>query len=430
MGSKYLKIGNTYRLTKNSKDYVHPQIDNYDNLRYITHIDGAPDIAPRMGITTFSSITCIDGSKRVPLIILLSSKNNSSPNYNPWHDEIYPERGIIKYFGDNKVGLTEKDSKNKVLTEQILINEKANKADRLIDSIPVLCFEKVSAGYHIFQGFGIVENAELVTQYDETENEYFANYLFEICIFSMAKENETFNWEWIKDRYDPTLTNQQTLKNAPESWKNWINNGKTKLHICRRNIYINNIVSKESQIPLAGSETANTLDKIYDYYSKSSARKFDFEFLALEVTRIVIEENGAKCTPGWVTQGSGDGGIDYVLKINIGTERLSNLNIGVLGQAKCEIISGNVSGKDIARVVARLPRGWVGAFVTTQHFSERVQKEVLEDQFPLLLINGKKLAEVVEREFVQSGYKTLDKYFQSITDTYKRLNKKPSDILL
>lgn len=64
----------------------------------------------------------------------------------------------------------------------------------------------------------------------------------------------------------------------------------------------------------------------------------------------------------------------------------------VLGQAKCVEPSMAISGRDLARVAARLRRGWFGAFVTTGVFSEAVQSEVYSDQYPILLINGSQVA--------------------------------------
>lgn len=67
----------------------------------------------------------------------------------------------------------------------------------------------------------------------------------------------------------------------------------------------------------------------------------------------------------------------------------------VLGQAKCVLPDSTVSAETVARVVARLRRGWIGVFVTTGSFSNRAQIEVIDDQYPLVLIAGRVLAEQV-----------------------------------
>ena len=75
----------------------------------------------------------------------------------------------------------------------------------------------------------------------------------------------------------------------------------------------------------------------------------------------------------------------------------ANTPLVVLGQAKCVAPETSISPDQVARVVARLRRGWVGVFVTTGHFSRQAQVEVIDDQYPLVLIGGKTLADEVRR---------------------------------
>ena len=89
-----LEIGKTYRLTQ-TPNYVDPILDGIPNYNYITHVDNFPCFAPRRGINTFQTVTDRNGDSRMPIIILHSSPNNSTRNYNPWHDELYPNRGIF-----------------------------------------------------------------------------------------------------------------------------------------------------------------------------------------------------------------------------------------------------------------------------------------------------------------------------------------------
>lgn len=116
---------------------------------------------------------------------------------------------------------------------------------------------------------------------------------------------------------------------------------------------------------------------------------------------------------------SGDGGIDFVLKMNIGSG-FEGLDIVLLGQAKCE--KNATSGKDIARTVARLKRGWVGAYVTTSYFSDPVQLEILEDKYPLIKINGLKLAELIDRNVLggANDYKKLESYLEQLEIEYNK----------
>ena len=434
-----LELGKVYRVTQ-KPNYETDVIEGFPNFNYETHVPGFRCFAPRRGINDFKPIKCSDGSKRTPVIILHSGDDKNGRNFNPWHDEIRPDRGMIKYFGDNKPDL-KGVSNNPLLLNQIQINHMSSRKERLENSVPIVCLNSNVRGLQIFQGYGIVESAEVVTQYaaalkkktkgknvesaDEA-NCYFSNYLFNICIFKMSDNNECFDWKWIADRCNPNLSAEEVYKRAPDAWKYWIDHGISDLHLVRRNVYTNKIVSIEEQRPQKGSDIEKTLKAIYSFYN---GRKHDFEALALEVTKRVIEENGARCTTGWTTKRSGDGGVDFVLRIDVGYEFLSGLQIVVLGQAKCEKPSGHVNGMDIARTVARLKRGWVGSFVTLQTFSENVQREVLEDNYPLLLINGSKVAEIVIKALRESGCSSLDEYLDTITKMYPRMNKIPEDIL-
>ncbi len=419
-----LEIGKSYRVTRNP-DKDTPLIDGLPNFNYLTYVPGYSVFAPRRGINNFKLIIDPDGNERMPVLILHSGLRKKGKNYNPWHDEFHPERGIIKYFGDNKPEAKETGN-NHFLLDQITINNMPSREDRLKYSVPVVCMVSTSRGTQTFQGYGIVESAEVVTQFSEEYNCYFNNYLFTICIFTMSEDQEHLDWRWIADRCNPELTAEQANKNAPVAWKYWIDNGISKLHLVRRNVFANKVVSVKEQRPSPSSDVGRMLDEIYRYYD---SKKHDFEALALEVTKRVIEENGAHCTTGWTTKRAGDGGVDFVLRFDVGYEKLAGLQIIVLGQAKCEKPSGHVRGIDIARTVARLKRGWVGSFVSTQPFSEETQREVMEDDYPLLLINGAKVAEVVIKELRESEYATLNEYLDSITAMYPRSNRIPEDII-
>jgi len=101
-----------------------------------------------------------------------------------------------------------------------------------------------------------------------------------------------------------------------------------------------------------------------------------------------------------------------------------------LGQAKCVAGETATSGVDLARTVARLDRGWVGAFVTTGHYSEQAQREVVTDRFPMLMLNGRHVGETVFRESRLRGI-TVQDYVRAIDLEYdSRLSTRtPADIL-
>ena len=162
-----------------------------------------------------------------------------------------------------------------------------------------------------------------------------------------------------------------------------------------------------------------------------SSNKHGFELLASKVVANHLSGNGADYLEGWITKGSGDGGIDFVGRLIVGSG-LSGVKVVVLGQAKCESLTRPTSGVHIARTVARLKRGWIGAYVTTSFFSEALQKEILEDQYPLLKVDGLTLAREVLRLVESSGKSSLEKYLDDLDSEFKRAvsDRTPEDILI
>jgi hypothetical protein len=83
--------------------------------------------------------------------------------------------------------------------------------------------------------------------------------------------------------------------------------------------------------------------------------------------------------------------------VNTPGNGFSKVELIVLGQAKCESLNTPTGGNHIARTVARLKRGWIGAYVTTSYFSDAVQREVIEDKSPIILINGLRIVDEISK---------------------------------
>jgi hypothetical protein len=95
---------------------------------------------------------------------------------------------------------------------------------------PLIYFRTVphagkAKGHVVFQGFGTIESAERVSQFDQRRNRYFANYRFDLVVFRMDAEQEGLDWSWITSRRDPSLTLRETLALAPQAWGHWIRLG-------------------------------------------------------------------------------------------------------------------------------------------------------------------------------------------------------------
>ena len=97
-----LKIGDLLRVTSpaNTDD---PMIGEYKNYYFETTVAGHSKFNFRAGINKSSNIIDKNGISRCPVIVIDSNPSSSGSAINPWRDEFYPDRGIIKYYGDNKV---------------------------------------------------------------------------------------------------------------------------------------------------------------------------------------------------------------------------------------------------------------------------------------------------------------------------------------
>jgi hypothetical protein len=94
--------------------------------------------------------------------------------------------------------------------------------------------------------------------------------------------------------------------------------------------------------------------------------------LAELVAEEILKGTARHYRRGCVTPPSGDGGADFIARMGVGSG-FATTKLVVLGQAKCEGLGTATSGRDIARTVARLRRGWIGVYVTTSYFSRRAQ---------------------------------------------------------
>ena len=169
------------------------------------------------------------------------------------------------------------------------------------------------------------------------------------------------------------------------------------------------------------------LENIYSYYD---GKKHRFEALASLACESVIRESGSAYRRGWLTQSSGDGGLDFVGRLDIG-EGISRTRLVVLGQAKCEKLDVPTGGVHVARTVARLRRGWLGAYVTTSFFSAALQREIYEDQYPVMLLNGAGVAAEVTRMQRAGGFSSTEEFLNYVDADYESQvsSRHPEEIL-
>lgn len=375
------------------------------------------------GIWGYKAIKEPDNSfSRRPAIILLSNSYKEDSENNPWVDVMDPDKGVVVYNGDNRYSAKSATAShgNKLLMD---IYELYTDPSKRIYAPPILIFSQYLhdgnvTGYRQFIGFGVPTNLYIRTQKEKGSANYFTNLVIEIALLGLEKENEFFDWNWIDKRRDSNLSSVETLKFAPSTWKQWVNSGNKSIENIRRKVSKYKISKRTEQLDYS-IQDAEILNTIINYYEKIN--RHPFEGFASFITQKVI---GGNFVRGWVTKRSGDGGVDFISRLDLGSD-FSTTSVVILGQAKCVNRTSCSNGKDIARVVARLQRGWIGAFVTTGWFSENAQQEIYDDGYPIVLINGKRIASEIRLIMNSTGMK-LSEILESETNWYNN-NMQPLD---
>lgn len=424
-----LTIGRIYRYSSSNPVDV-AVIGELPNLLFHTNTVGEKKALLEAGINPIRAVKTNDGL-RTPAILISSSIHKQGSKDTPWQDEFDVDNGYIKYYGDNKsIGDPSKAPGNSNILEQFPLQKSKSFEDR-IKAVPFIFFKSVKVGdrikgNRIFQGIGLLRTAELVTQYQKDIG-YFTNYVFEFDVLDMRKDYEIFSWDWISARYNPKLSSNECLKLAPQSWQAWVYGGEITRDKLIRRVHKLTAINKQNQLPNKGSREDKCLAEIFNFYE---GKKHHFELLASKVVASIIRQGGAAYKEGWITQGSSDGGIDFVGRIDLGSG-FSKVEIIVLGQAKCEAYSTPTNGVHLARTVARLKRGWIGAYVTTSFFSERSQHEISEDNYPLITVNGLELARETLKLIELSGSTSVDEFLEDLDRTYPDYieKKRPEDVL-
>jgi Restriction endonuclease AspBHI N-terminal/Restriction endonuclease len=411
-----------------------PVVDGLPNFFFETRRDGSPLVILERGINPIRATPTSAGPVR-PAVLIRSSPHRAGSTSTPWQDFFDPDNGHVRYFGDQKMEKTappEQAPGNKILLEERALHTAHDEASRM-HAAPLLFFLAVPHGGRIkgnvkFQGVGVIDKVELVSQWDRHAAGTFANYRFDVVILSLAREAEDLDWSWISARRDPTVSLEDSLKLAPSAWRQWVKEGAVALPRLRRSVAYQSTTDPLEQRPAPGSREAQVLADVYAFYAK---KKSAFEGLAEVVAEHLFRSAGNDYARGWITPRSGDHGADFVGRLDIGLG-FAKTRLVVLGQAKCEKPSLPTGGRHIARTAARLRRGWIGVYVTTSFFSRPVQAEVIEDEYPLVLINGLQLAEILREMMFERGLKSVQPILEELEASYEsRISfRRPSEILL
>ena len=310
-----MRLFETFRYAKPSPG---PDVEFIDGVRNIFNatrwpawpgLVGAGRVQLDHGIDSVATIAAIDGPRR-PAILIASKPHRAGSDWTPWHDELDPEAGFVRYFGDNKATLGADPlgpPGNRAVLAQFPLYQGTVSSDR-IRAAPLLFFESLiheghSKGFWRFIGVGLVERAELVTQVDR-HGRLFVNYAFDCLLFDLSPEALTVSWDWIAARRDPTKTLEESLALAPASWRKWVEQGNAVKEQVRQSITRARTISAAEQRPDPGTPAESALRLVVDHYKRLGAYEgvgeHRFEGLASEIAGAVLRQSG-QYKPGWIT---------------------------------------------------------------------------------------------------------------------------------
>lgn len=339
-----------------------------------------------------------------PLINFHSNPFKEDENQTPWRDLIFQEEGRVIYNGDNYQS-TKRASEtfgNKLVLSILDLYVSKEMEERL-KAPPIIITRTVSikgkTGFREFVGFGIIRTSpKLVQQYEKSNNKVFSNFQFEVTLLKLD-DGEKFDWKWIDDRRDKAISIENSLKHAPKSWKDWVKNGDGAISKNRLKIKSYRIITEKEQ-SIMPSKNKEVIDQLLNkHYPNPTKDGIRFEALASFITELYF--NSEKYYRGWITIGSGDRGVDYVGRLDIGDDDFSKTSIIVLGQSKR--YKNSISGEKLTRVASRMTRGYIGVVVTLNTYTSPAQAEIRDDKLPIILINGKKVSELLLTHINLSG---------------------------
>jgi hypothetical protein len=429
--AQHLQIGQVLRYSRTDGPNV-PLVGSLSNFWHATSLPGTARVQLEKGINPIAPVLTVTGLRR-PAILISSSPHRVGSAETPWHDIFDPDNGHIRYFGDAKTPSANPALApgNKALLEAHQAHSAIDPVERLA-SVPIVFFRRttvdgVRKGFVQFQGLGVIERAERITQSGPKGGLSFTNYVYDAAVLALSDENELFDWTWINRRRDPALSDNDCHKYAPAAWQRWLKQGPSSIARNRRRASKLLVTRPKEQLPSPGSKAATNLNEIVRYYE---TRKHRFEGLAYAIARKLLSGAGGRFVDGWITPAGGDGGADFIGRFDVGLGFGAVRQI-VYGQAKCVLPTSCVDGKDIARTVARLRRGWFGVFVTTGYFSEPVQREVIEDEYPVRLVSGLAVAETASILAEEQGCANLRDYLDLLDAEFDGLivRRRPEEVL-
>ena len=300
-----------------------------------------------------------------------------------WPDSLDYESGVFTYFGDKR---TEGDLHKTTVGGNRLLRNIFNKlhVDQRELIPPILVFENykgVDGSYMRFLGL-VAPGAQGVSSFDDLvavwrikDRNRFQNYR---SLFTVLKEN-LVSKVWLEDLVNGINPSDSIY--CPLSWKRWVETGIYDPLTCQRK---REPRSKENQAPQNNNES-NVLKNVMEGFSDR-----EFEFAAVSI----VELMDPRFKDFIVTQRSRDGGRDAIGTYQVGHAD-HQIQLTAIVEAKLWKENSDIGVKPMSRLISRIKHRDIGVFITTSCFNKQVQKELIDDNHPVILISGGDIARVL-----------------------------------
>lgn len=365
-----LKVGKLYRNTNNWKNN-----DDVFNVMFRQFSDGK-GIQNAGGFRFKSKINHSKEIINAAFVLLVTSFAEHE-----WPDNLDRVSGIFTYFGDNrKPGKSIEDTHiggNRFLSQTYKNVHSCNREN----VSPLLCFEIVKDKYTYMKFLGLAAPGatslssleDLTAVWRFNGGQRFQNYKALLTILN----EEYIRWDWLDDLVEGVLPVES--KNCPDSWTKWVEKGLYNARQCR-----------EKQIPRTNEQqlpNSSLEKKVLDMLLELTEREFEFAAKRL----LMLMDN--RFTNLRVVPGSEEEGRDVIGFYEIG-HGLHKVPIEVFVEAK-KLNTIKVGVKSMYRLISKLKHRNIGVFLTTSVFDEAVQKELIENKHPVLLISGGDIAKIL-----------------------------------
>jgi hypothetical protein len=315
----------------------------------------------------------------LPAFLVLVTHELTGGARNPWDDLVDFSAGEIIYWGDAKRDSSKKCDDFKGNANLLAIHTAILEGRRNL-APPILHFSKPKVGFVRFNGLCALDRLE--RSWFDDHGTPVPNLRATFAILDV----EEIGVDWLHCR-SQAHSAEEVACSGPAAWRKW-----TRGVLDRMEVWKSLVRPSKDQLPEKDSED----DLVLAQLTSLAPSTFEAAVVALfqRMPHLVHKIAGTRPTS--------DGGFDFFGRFRLA--RPLSYEIDFRGEVKRYARKTSVGAAEVSRLVARLGRGEFGVFVTTSYFSPQAQAEVIKDRYPIKLIAGLDLVNLLkELQLISDG---------------------------